>query len=86
MSATSRNDEVDKHSVEKLLADHNIPLDKFGQGQAKPFNAFFQEIQSGESRLLIDATKYKHLVRVVDVVLLRIYVNTGSETRRCCWG
>jgi len=81
MSATSRNDDVDTRSVEKLLVDHNISLDKFGQGQAKPFNAFVQEIQSGESRLLIDATKYKHLVRVVDVVLLRICVTVGSETK-----
>jgi len=81
MSATSRNDEVDHQTVGKILADHSIPLDKFGRGQAKPFNVFVSEIQNGQSRLLIDATKYKHLVRVVDVVLLRIVVQIGAEKR-----
>mmetsp|Transcript_66623 Transcript_66623/g.192425 ORF Transcript_66623/g.192425 Transcript_66623/m.192425 type:complete len:788 (+) Transcript_66623:110-2473(+) len=81
MSATSRNDDVDTRSVEKLLVDHNISLDKFGLGQAKSFEEFVGEIQKGQSRLQLDASKHKHIVRVVDVVALRLEHGTGAQQR-----
>jgi len=72
------NQDVSKQSVKRLLKHHDISLDNFGKGKAKPLDAFVEEVQQGKTRLLIDATRPKCLVRVVDVVLLRIFVKTSQ--------
>eukprot|EP00927_Polykrikos_kofoidii_P084155 TRINITY_DN8798_c0_g3_i1.p1 TRINITY_DN8798_c0_g3~~TRINITY_DN8798_c0_g3_i1.p1 ORF type:complete len:810 (+),score=158.04 TRINITY_DN8798_c0_g3_i1:86-2431(+) len=63
---------LDRASVETMLSDHGIDLSCFGQGKAKTFEEFLAEIRSGASRLLLDAAEYKKMVRVVDVILLRV--------------
>jgi len=55
-----------------MLMDHNIDVAKFGQGQAKRRDQLASEVRSGSARLMLDATSHKKLVRVVDIVLLRI--------------
>lgn len=58
--------------VQDLLAKHMIDVSKFGKGQAKTLDELCKEIIRGEANLMQDATEHKKLVRVVDVVLLRI--------------
>jgi hypothetical protein len=54
------------------LRSHGIDTNKFGQGSAKSLEQLAAEVQSGAAVLMLDATTHKKLVRVVDVVLLRI--------------
>jgi len=75
------SEELSADIVRKMLTDHNISLDKFGLGQAKSFEEFVGEIQKGQSRLQLDASKHKHIVRVVDVVALRLEHGTGAQQR-----
>jgi len=65
--------------VGKMLLDHGIDVAPFGQGKAKTLDQLAAEVQRGASRLLLDAAEHKKLVRVVDVVLLRICSTDGSE-------
>eukprot|EP00429_Kryptoperidinium_foliaceum_P086215 CAMPEP_0176194440 /NCGR_PEP_ID=MMETSP0121_2-20121125/6002_1 /TAXON_ID=160619 /ORGANISM="Kryptoperidinium foliaceum, Strain CCMP 1326" /LENGTH=718 /DNA_ID=CAMNT_0017533187 /DNA_START=18 /DNA_END=2174 /DNA_ORIENTATION=- len=80
-SSDLNSDELSADIVRKMLTDHNIPLDKFGKGQAKTFEEFVAEIQRGESRLQLDASKHKHIVRVVDVIALRLEHGSGSSLK-----
>jgi len=70
-----------KEVIRKMLQDHGIALSGFGTGQAKSFDEFATEVQKGSSRLMLDATKHKSLVRVVDVVLLCITCRTKAGTK-----
>jgi serine/threonine protein kinase len=63
---------VDEKTVGKMLRDHNIDTEKFGTGEAKTLSQFAQEVHHGSATLMLDATSHKKLVRVVDVVLLKI--------------
>jgi len=58
--------------IEKMLADHGIDTSKFGTGEAKSLEQLAAEINVGSAVLMLDASSHKKLVRVVDVVLLRI--------------
>lgn len=58
--------------VQKMLLEHGIPVAKFGTGGFKTMEEFVAEVQHGSVVLMLDATVHKTLVRVVDVVLLRI--------------
>jgi len=58
--------------IGQQLRDHNIDTTKFGQGSAKSLQQMATEVQSGSTVLMLDAAHHKKLVRVVDVVLLRI--------------
>jgi len=76
--ASERNQvsgELDRspHVVGRMLQEHNIDTSKFGVGDAKSLEQLAAEVQSGNARLMLDATEHKKLVRVVDVVLLRIF-------------
>mmetsp|Transcript_21315 Transcript_21315/g.60353 ORF Transcript_21315/g.60353 Transcript_21315/m.60353 type:complete len:784 (+) Transcript_21315:135-2486(+) len=73
--------ESSANDLKQTLEDHNISTDEFGKGQAKKFEEFVVEVQSGSSRLMLDATKHKSIVRVVDVVLLRITFNAEDVTK-----
>lgn len=57
----------------KFLEEHNIKTVRLGVGDAKTLEALAQEVQSGASRLMLDAAEHKKLVRVVDVVLLKLF-------------
>jgi len=66
----------------RMLEEYNVNTANFGHRGAKKLSEFFKEVQNGESRLMLDATRPKNIVRVVDVVLLRLaHVDGGSITR-----
>mmetsp|Transcript_174508 Transcript_174508/g.553940 ORF Transcript_174508/g.553940 Transcript_174508/m.553940 type:complete len:780 (-) Transcript_174508:217-2556(-) len=71
-----------------MLVDHNIDPEQFGKGQAKKLDQLAVEVRSGAARLMLDATSHKKLVRVVDIVVLRIRSPDGDrrllvETAEC---
>jgi hypothetical protein len=65
--------------VGKMLQENNIDISRFGKGEAKSLLTLANEVASGAARLMLDATEHKKLVRVVDVVLLRIYSDQKKE-------
>jgi len=65
--------------VGQMLTDHEVDTTKFGKGDAKSLQQLAAETRSGECRLMLDAADYKKLVRVVDVVLLRLSWQPGSK-------
>lgn len=66
--------------VGQMLQAHGINTGLFGQGSAKPLERFAQELESGASQLMMDAAMHKALVRVVDVVLLRLVSKMRDTT------
>jgi len=75
------NVESSSENIKQMLANHSISIDSFGKGQAKTFKEFVTEIQHGQARLMLDASKHKNIVRVVDVILLRIVHGTGATKK-----
>jgi len=69
-------DDQSPDMIRNLLQEHNIDPALYGQGPAKLLDNIASEVQTGVSRLMLDAEAYKKLVRVVDVVLLRIHAGT----------
>merc|ERR550532_1765385 len=67
---------------EKMLQEHNIDTKMFGKGKAKTLTGLAGEVRSGAARLMLDATEHKKLVRVVDVVVLRIRPSGNARDRR----
>jgi serine/threonine protein kinase len=65
--------------VGQMLRDCDIDTKAFGTGRAKTLEQLAAEVQSGAARLMLDATDYKKLVRVVDVVLLRLVSAPAQE-------
>jgi myosin-light-chain kinase len=61
--------------IEAMLKEH-IDVSTFGKGQAKTIDELIHECQVGASQLMLDATAYKRVVRVVEIVLLRIRANS----------
>mmetsp|Transcript_92970 Transcript_92970/g.201050 ORF Transcript_92970/g.201050 Transcript_92970/m.201050 type:complete len:793 (-) Transcript_92970:7-2385(-) len=55
-----------------MLQEHNIDIAKFGVGKAKDLIDLYHEVKSGTASLMLDAKEHKKLVRVIDVVVLRI--------------
>lgn len=65
--------------IKDQLQQHNISISAFGKDKAKTLPEFVNEIQNGLARLMLDATQHKKIVRVVDIVLLRIrYTGPGG--------
>lgn len=74
------NGDSSVEEIRKMLEEHNIVTGHFGKGQAKSFREFVFEVQNGSARLMLDATQHKTVVRVVDVVLLRLcIVHQGTK-------
>jgi len=69
---------VDVKTVCKMLEEHGINIAKFGTGDAKTMEQFATEVHLGNAILQLDAQHHKKLVRVVDVVLLRIKHEAGG--------
>jgi len=68
-------------NMQAMFQDHSINVKSFGQGEAKTLDEFNLEIQRGTALLLLDAANYKKdnaVVRVVDLVLLRIAANASN--------
>lgn len=59
----------------KMLEEHGIDTRKFGTGNAKTLKQLAAEVASGEARLMLDAGAHKRLVRVVDILVLRLYTS-----------
>eukprot|EP00927_Polykrikos_kofoidii_P022955 TRINITY_DN21284_c0_g1_i1.p1 TRINITY_DN21284_c0_g1~~TRINITY_DN21284_c0_g1_i1.p1 ORF type:complete len:1265 (+),score=242.72 TRINITY_DN21284_c0_g1_i1:263-3796(+) len=64
--------------VGKMLAEHGIDTSLFGRDNGKTLEDFAKELQGGTARLMLDANAHKKLVRVVDVVLLRLSCQNGE--------
>jgi hypothetical protein len=75
------NAEASAENIKNMLKEYGVKTDKFGVGNAKTFDEFQMELQGGSARLMLDATKHKQAVRVVDIVLLRIVVGDGTNMR-----
>jgi len=58
----------------QMLEECGVDTSRFSQGDAKTMERFAEEVERGFSQLMLDASKHKALVRVVEVVLLRISV------------
>mmetsp|Transcript_21082 Transcript_21082/g.41166 ORF Transcript_21082/g.41166 Transcript_21082/m.41166 type:complete len:752 (-) Transcript_21082:51-2306(-) len=65
-------------TVKKLLEDHNIDTSSLKPPQSRSLDSLTQEVRSGAARLMLDPTEHKKLVRAVDVVLLRIHLDSNS--------
>jgi len=72
--------EADEGGTATVLMQH-IDTTKFGQGIAKTLEQFVEEVRTGQAVLMVDAAKKKSLVRVVELVLLRICHGSGSGRR-----
>jgi len=75
------NGESSEGGIQTMLAEHGIQTDKFGVGSAKTLDEFIKEVQKGEALMMLDAAKKKCLVRVVEVVLLRLAYGSGKDQR-----
>eukprot|EP00448_Togula_jolla_P008186 CAMPEP_0170603380 /NCGR_PEP_ID=MMETSP0224-20130122/18883_1 /TAXON_ID=285029 /ORGANISM="Togula jolla, Strain CCCM 725" /LENGTH=794 /DNA_ID=CAMNT_0010928261 /DNA_START=49 /DNA_END=2433 /DNA_ORIENTATION=- len=63
--------------IKQMLTEHGIDYTKWQDR----LPTFVREIQTGTARLMLDASKHKNMVRVVNVVLLRICHGSGSEKK-----
>lgn len=70
---------LDLSTVKVLLEDYGISTDAFGLGRARTLEEFHTEVRSGASQWMLDASRHKTLVRVVEVVLLRIAYGNGPN-------
>ncbi|CAE8637185.1 unnamed protein product, partial [Polarella glacialis] len=70
--AAPQEEQTDVELFKKTMIEHNIDPSLFGVGKAKPIEQLALEVQTGASRLMLDATEHKKLVRVVDVVVLKL--------------
>merc|ERR1712137_101721 len=75
--------DTDIEQLKLILENHSIQTTGFGKGQAKTMQNFLQELRCGESRLLLDASRHKSMVRVVDLVVLRLYHGASSSRKFC---
>jgi len=73
--------ETTEGGILTMLKDHAIDTTKFGTGTAKSLDQFVEEVRTGQSLMMLDAAKKKNLVRVVEVVLLRIYHGSGANKK-----
>jgi len=67
--------------IRQLLEDHGIETAQFGQGTAKKLEDLVTELKTGHCRLMLDASKHKSIVRVVDLTLLRFQHGEGRNKR-----
>ncbi|CAJ1372857.1 unnamed protein product, partial [Effrenium voratum] len=78
MSDAPKDDPMDLAMFRKTLVEHNIDPNIFGVGKAKGIEQLAKEVETGASRLMLDAQQHKKLVRVVDIVVLKLRPADGS--------
>lgn len=66
----------------QMLEEHNIDVQQFGVGKFKTPQQLAAEVRTGAARLMLDATAHKKLVRVVDIVVLRVRSPGDSSSSR----
>uniref|UniRef100_A0A7S2P3M1 Protein kinase domain-containing protein n=1 Tax=Zooxanthella nutricula TaxID=1333877 RepID=A0A7S2P3M1_9DINO len=81
MCSSMPSEPIVRDTVEQMLRDHGVDLDCFGRGVARTLGELAAEVHGGASRLMLDATEHRKLVRVVDLVLLHITVGGGADQR-----
>ncbi|CAE8623783.1 unnamed protein product [Polarella glacialis] len=74
-----QEDPMDVEMLKRTLLEHKIDPSKFGVGNAKDIKQFADEVQKGAARLMLDAAQHKKLVRVVDVVALKLRPAKSSQ-------
>jgi len=79
MSPAPKEDPLDLAMFRKTLVEHNIDTNQFGVGKAKGIEQLAKEVETGASRLMLDAQQHKKLVRVVDIVVLKLRPADGSR-------
>jgi len=72
LASLPKDEDIDVNMFKKTLIEHNIDPNLFGVGKAKKVDQLAQEVSTGASRLMLDATEHKKLVRVVDIVVLKL--------------
>lgn len=70
---------ADVAMFKKTLVEHNIDPNLFGIGEAKQIGQLAGEVETGASRLMLDAEKHKKLVRVVDIVVLKLRPTSNAD-------
>ncbi|CAK9002652.1 unnamed protein product [Durusdinium trenchii] len=79
LAAAPKDDPMDLAMFRKTLVEHNIDPNQFGVGKAKGIEQLAKEVETGASRLMLDAQQHKKLVRVVDIVVLKLRPDDGSR-------
>ncbi|CAE7398425.1 unnamed protein product [Symbiodinium natans] len=79
MSTAPKDDPMDLAMFRKTLVEHQIDPNVFGVAKAKGLDQLAKEVETGASRLMLDAQQHKKLVRVVDVVVLKLRPSDGSR-------
>mmetsp|Transcript_50428 Transcript_50428/g.141101 ORF Transcript_50428/g.141101 Transcript_50428/m.141101 type:complete len:744 (-) Transcript_50428:184-2415(-) len=67
--------------IRDLLEKHQISTAGFGKGKARTLDQFTLEVEHGASLLLLDASKYKSMVRQVNIVILRLSYGQGLKKK-----
>eukprot|EP00930_Biecheleria_cincta_P026768 TRINITY_DN18824_c1_g1_i1.p1 TRINITY_DN18824_c1_g1~~TRINITY_DN18824_c1_g1_i1.p1 ORF type:complete len:1109 (-),score=202.24 TRINITY_DN18824_c1_g1_i1:36-2894(-) len=75
---TEEDAESSLDNVRLMLENHNIKTERFGRN-TKSLRKLMAEIQNGESSLMLDATKHKCVVRLVEVTLVRLVAIVKGE-------
>jgi len=71
-------DVKDLSIFDKMLQEHGIDTSVFGKVNRKTLGDLASEVVAGEGRLMLDATEHKKLVRVVDVLVFRLYSSAAK--------
>mmetsp|Transcript_76031 Transcript_76031/g.181856 ORF Transcript_76031/g.181856 Transcript_76031/m.181856 type:complete len:765 (-) Transcript_76031:159-2453(-) len=79
LAVAPKDDLMDLDMFRKTLVEHNIDPNQFGVGKAKGIEQLAKEVETGASRLMLDAKEHKKLVRVVDIVVLKLRPADGSR-------
>lgn len=79
LATAPKEDLMDLAMFRKTLVEHNIDPNQFGVGKAKGIEQLAKEVETGASRLMLDAQQHKKLVRVVDIVVLKLRASDGSR-------
>jgi hypothetical protein len=62
--------------AQQLLERYNIPFQTWGTGTSKPLEKFFQELKTGEAKLIeVDG----QLIRVVSLVVINVYFKSDHQ-------
>mmetsp|Transcript_123867 Transcript_123867/g.231814 ORF Transcript_123867/g.231814 Transcript_123867/m.231814 type:complete len:774 (+) Transcript_123867:158-2479(+) len=75
-----KQDKASTTVIGQQLREHGIDTTAFGKGESKTLEQLAAEVQGGAAVLMLDASSHKRLVRVVDVVCLRIAA-AGSKNK-----
>lgn len=76
---TESANHITLEELDLLLKKHNIPIDTWGSGNAKNFEALFFEIQSGECTIAVENGE---LIRSTNALAINVYCRIDGKTFR----